>query len=167
MGKWPASLAQFLKSEIYNILQLSEDLKVPRIREKKLFINLCSSRLSPGGPCQIFRFVFRVHNCLGKSQVHFVEQYVCIELYQEFHEVPLQCKLPVLDHVFQPSILSCKNKEQHYRNIQYFFSNSYWCQGNLIVLSWRAARAWSAISVAANSAVGRRRIRATSRATLP
>lgn len=38
---------------------------------------------------------------------------------------------------------------------------------NLIELSSRAANAWEAISVLANSSVGRKRIRATSRATFP
>lgn len=40
-------------------------------------------------------------------------------------------------------------------------------KADLMELSPKAAKAWQEISVVANSAVGRKRIRATSRATFP
>lgn len=77
--------------------------------------------------------------------------------------------LPAQVHVFLPNKLSCTSETWTNSTPNNLFSNGKrnFETTNLTVLSSRANNAWLAISVFANSAVGRKRIRATSSATLP
>eukprot|EP00268_Persea_americana_P038078 TRINITY_DN3773_c0_g1_i1.p1 TRINITY_DN3773_c0_g1~~TRINITY_DN3773_c0_g1_i1.p1 ORF type:complete len:153 (-),score=5.20 TRINITY_DN3773_c0_g1_i1:580-1038(-) len=71
-------------------------------------------------------------------------------------------RLPTKKTLLHQSNVKNSTSNNHFSNERRNFETT-----NLIVLSSRASNAWLAISVVASSDVDRRRIRATSRATLP